>query len=187
MGNDPTQVGVQNQPPSLWRSLMINCNCTLCNKPIKKTKSDYNKTINHFCSSSCSAKFNNKLRKKIRYCKNCEKELTTYQSKYCSKQCQQNKQRLDKIQNGTAGVKAIKTYLENISNSCSICKMKNTWNNKPIVMVLDHIDGNSENNNLSNLRLVCPNCDSQLPTFKSRNKGNGRHNRRKRYKEGKSY
>lgn len=61
------------------------------------------------------------------------------------------------------------------------------WNNKDIVLILDHIDGNPDNNNPSNLRLVCPNCDSQLPTFKSKNKGNGRAYRRLRYKEGKSY
>jgi len=40
---------------------------------------------------------------------------------------------------------------------------------------------------LKNLRLVCGNCDMLLPTYKSKNKGNGRHNRRKRYAEGKSY
>ena len=40
---------------------------------------------------------------------------------------------------------------------------------------------------LDNLRLVCPNCDSQLPTFKGRNTGNGRYYRRQRYKAGKSY
>jgi hypothetical protein len=34
---------------------------------------------------------------------------------------------------------------------------------------------------------VCPNCDSQHPTFKSRNRGNGRAWRRQRYADGKSY
>lgn len=57
----------------------------------------------------------------------------------------------------------------------------------PLALVLDHIDGNPDNNHRDNLRLVCPNCDSQLPTFKSRNRGNGRSFRRQRYHEGKSY
>jgi hypothetical protein len=52
---------------------------------------------------------------------------------------------------------------------------------------MDHIDGNSENNHLSNLRLVCGNCDMLLPTYKSKNKGNGRAYRRERYANGKSY
>jgi 5-methylcytosine-specific restriction endonuclease McrA len=43
---------------------------------------------------------------------------------------------------------------------------------------LDHIDGNSENNSLQNLRLLCPNCHSLTPTFGILNKGNGREWRR---------
>jgi len=70
---------------------------------------------------------------------------------------------------------------------CAICGIFHEWNGRSLVFVLDHIDGDSTNNRRENLRLVCPNCDSQLPTFKSRNKGNGRHSRRQRYAEGKSY
>lgn len=53
--------------------------------------------------------------------------------------------------------------------------------------VLDHIDGDATNNTRENLRMVCPNCDSQLPTFKSKNRGKGRHFRRERYANGQSY
>lgn len=52
--------------------------------------------------------------------------------------------------------------------------MLDTWNNSELVFVLDHIDGNADNNNRDNLRLVCPNCDSQLDTFKSKNKNSAR-------------
>lgn len=52
---------------------------------------------------------------------------------------------------------------------------------------MDHTDGNPTNNRRENLRLVCPNCDSQLPTYKSRNRGNGRSFRRQRYADGLSY
>jgi hypothetical protein len=55
------------------------------------------------------------------------------------------------------------------------------------VFVLDHIDGDGVNHVRSNVRMICPNCDSQLPTFKARNRGKGRHFRRERYRAGLSY
>lgn len=70
---------------------------------------------------------------------------------------------------------------------CALCGLPATWQGKPLRLVLDHVDGDSTNNRRDNLRLVCPNCDSQLPTFKSRNRGRGRAWRRQRYDEGKSY
>ncbi|WP_060999506.1 HNH endonuclease [Mycolicibacterium mucogenicum] len=70
---------------------------------------------------------------------------------------------------------------------CAICGGSTNWQNLPLTLVLDHIDGDPTNNRRENLRLVCPNCDSQLPTYKSRNRGNGRHFRRERYANGQSY
>ena len=59
------------------------------------------------------------------------------------------------------------------------------WMGKPIPLVLDHIDGNSDNFKLTNLRLVCGNCDMQLPTYKSKNKNSNTKNtyRSKKRKE----
>ena len=61
------------------------------------------------------------------------------------------------------------------------------WLGKRLSLVLEHIDGNPDNWSISNLRLLCPNCDSLTPTYKGRNLGNGRHNRRQRYRKWQSY
>lgn len=57
---------------------------------------------------------------------------------------------------------------------CAICGMKPFWNGKPLVFILDHIDGHASNNSVQNLRLICSNCDSQLDTYKSKNKNGER-------------
>ena len=72
-------------------------------------------------------------------------------------------------------------------NRCAICSQGVAWNNQPLTLILDHIDGNSTNSCRGNLRMICPNCDTQLPTFKSRNKKSMRQYRRKRYAEGQTY
>lgn len=52
---------------------------------------------------------------------------------------------------------------------CAICGISG-WNNKPLVLQLDHINGINNDHRLENLQLVCPNCDSQSETFRGRNK-----------------
>lgn len=48
---------------------------------------------------------------------------------------------------------------------CEICKLKNVWENKPLSLQLDHINGTNSDNRLENLRWLCPNCHSQTETF----------------------
>jgi len=76
--------------------------------------------------------------------------------------------------------------LERDGHQCAICH-NTEWNGQNIPLVLDHIDGNPDNWDLNNLRMICCNCDALTPTYKNKNRGNGRHSRRQRYKEGKSF
>lgn len=72
---------------------------------------------------------------------------------------------------GAKCIKELKKYLLEygiLKEVCSLCGQKNSWNNLPLVLQIDHIDGNRENNSIDNLRMLCPNCHSQTITFSGR-------------------
>jgi len=48
---------------------------------------------------------------------------------------------------------------------CAICGIGGTWNNKPLTLQIDHIDGDYTNNTKDNLRWLCPNCHSQTSNY----------------------
>lgn len=48
---------------------------------------------------------------------------------------------------------------------CQICKNTGIYNLKPLILQIDHIDGNWKNNLITNLRFLCPNCHSQTENY----------------------
>lgn len=60
---------------------------------------------------------------------------------------------------------------------CYECNNQPVWNNKRLVLHLDHINGITTDNRICNLRLLCPNCHSQTLTYCGRNIGRTRANK----------
>lgn len=52
-----------------------------------------------------------------------------------------------------------------LENKCYVCGMGPEWNNMPLTLQLDHINGRNNDNRPENLRIVCPNCHTQTPTY----------------------
>lgn len=123
--------------------------------------------------------------RKKRVCAFYGKPIST-PKKFCNINCQTqyySDSRYNKILNGDESImranyspKPFKNrILKEQGNKCAICGIEPTWNNKPLVFILDHIDGHAANNRRDNLRCICPNCDSQLDTYKSKNKNGDRY------------
>lgn len=56
-----------------------------------------------------------------------------------------------------------------VKHECAVCQLLPEWNGKSLVLVLDHENGDATDNRLENLRLLCPNCNSQTDTFSWKN------------------
>ena len=129
----------------------IKKNCKFCNSLIKKPTS-----VQVFCDKSCEMLF--KIDSSYSY-------YLEHQTEFCY----------------VRQMKFIKKHILLEQNKCcKICNSPDNWNDKKLIFILDHIDGNAANNMRNNLRLICPNCDSQLDTFKSKNKNSARTDRYKK-------
>lgn len=60
------------------------------------------------------------------------------------------------------------TVVEEQEFKCNKCKL-DKWFDHPIVLELEHKDGNRQNNIRDNLEALCPNCHSLTETWRGRN------------------
>lgn len=123
----------------------------------------------------------------MRKCEGCGKELTTKrQRRYCSPNCVQVHIATKKTEKWLAtGIIEhnsksyymppwVKRYLTELtSGACSVCGI-DEWMGQRIPLEVDHINGDPYDDRAENLRMICPNCHAQTPSFKGGNKGSGR-------------
>lgn len=79
------------------------------------------------------------------------------------------------VENSTYTTGSLKRRLikEGIKESkCEWCNITE-WRGIDVSLELDHINGISDDHRLENLRILCPNCHSQTPTYRGRNIGKG--------------
>ena len=157
--------------------------CKQCDSPLS-----YKQRRNKFCSQRCNGLYGAKKRHQEKpKCKCCQAEVKYLNRLFCSNKCQvaynwaEKKKEAKKTGYAPAHqAMAKRLILQMRKHICSICK-KDKWLGGPIPLVLDHISGNNADWRLDNLRLVCGNCNMLLPTFTSKNKGNGRKYHREYY------
>lgn len=80
------------------------------------------------------------------------------------------------VENSTYGRNHLKRRIlqQNlIEYKCDICGLGPEWQGKPMVLLLDHINGKNDDHRIENLRFVCSNCDTQLITYKNKYRKNG--------------
>ena len=158
--------------------------CKKCEGPIP-----YDKRSRLYCSDECTSTSGTRggsVRRPRAICATpeCNKEVGGSRSKYCTRQCSANHRGILArdgwlIDGNTPGPGVMKKHLKSILDECWCCGISD-WNDKPLVLELEHKDGNADNNSVENIELLCPNCHSQTSTYKNRNNGNGRVARRER-------
>lgn len=116
-------------------------------------------------------------------CKNCGIKLIKSQKVYCDNSCQQKylfeSKTIIKFEGGLIShqntIRKVLKY--KYGAFCYECNQGEIWNGKDLTLQVDHIDGDSDNNKPNNLRLLCPNCHTQTPTFSTRQKKDAKRNR----------
>lgn len=118
-------------------------------KTLKKKLNEFNVDYSHFTGQRWNENPNNPI----------------YRGKYLPNLCEHSSL-------SSANAKELVYRLGLKKNKCEKCGLSE-WQGEPLVCELHHINGDSTDNRIENLVILCPNCHSQTDNFRSRNK-NGR-------------
>ncbi len=76
------------------------------------------------------------------------------------------------IKNTPVTQRVMRGYVERyqlLEYKCQNCGCDGQWQGGQIALEIDHIDGDNTNNELTNLRYLCPNCHALTETYRGRN------------------
>ena len=76
------------------------------------------------------------------------------------------------VKNSPITQKVLRGYVKRhqvLEYQCVNCGCNGEWQGGQIALEIDHIDGDNTNNELSNLRYLCPNCHALTDTYRGRN------------------
>ena len=158
--------------------------CCNCGKAL-----DYKIKENKFCSNSCCAIYSNPKRTVVYTCLFCGEQFKRKRNGstlYCSSSCGKEYRKKFLYEEIEKGVKYSASILRQYmmvkyDSKCQKCG----WDemnpvSKTVCLDLHHIDGNADNNVISNVEILCPNCHSLTPTYKNMNSNSSRTTRNKK-------
>lgn len=115
-------------------------------KTLRKKMEEFNVDYSHFTGQAWSKNPSNPV----------------YKGKYLPNLCEHSSL-------STANAKNLVYRLGLKENKCERCGISE-WQGEPLVCELHHINGDSTDNRIENLQILCPNCHSQTDNFRSKNR-----------------
>lgn len=149
--------------------------CTKCGKEFEVELKRYNENIKEHSSFYCSKECRSHKGSVLCTCANCGQQIWRTKSQlaksktgnvYCSRSCATSKNnslfKTGKNHPNYTGTNYRQKAFQAYEHKCAVCN----WNEDEDVLEVHHIDENRNNNDLSNLIILCPICHKKITTHK---------------------